>query len=148
MVLGSARRRMSEALDRSMSVLVVGSSPESRALARRLADDYDVTFVSDRSALVDGANADGVVARESRLDEGSELAALDLSADAAIVATSRDRTNLFVVQHLRSRYDVPLLVVRVNDPAREDVFSGPDVETICSADVLAPAIRTALGEAT
>ncbi|PSQ28867.1 hypothetical protein BRD06_03660, partial [Halobacteriales archaeon QS_9_67_15] len=89
-----------------------------------------------------------VVARESRLDEENELAALDLSTDAAIVATSRDRTNLFVVQHLRSRYDVPLLVVRVNDPAREGVFSGPDVETICSADVLAPAIRTALGEAT
>lgn len=147
MVLRSARRRMSEALDRPTSVLLVGSSPESRALASRLADDYDVTFVSDRPALVDGANADGIDAREARLDEGSELAALDLSADAAIVAASRDRTNLFVVQHLRSRYDIPLVVVRVNDPDREDVFTGPEVETICSTDVLAPAIRTALGEA-
>ncbi|WP_436926508.1 NAD-binding protein [Halosimplex amylolyticum] len=147
MVLGSARRRVSEALDRPTSVLVVGSSQESRALARRLADDYDVSFVSDRSDLVNGATADGIDARESRLDEGSELAALDLSADAAIVAASRDRTNLFVVQHLRSRYDVPRLVVRVNDPDREDVFTGPEIETICSTDVLAPEIRTALGEA-
>lgn len=135
---------MNGRIDGPRAVLVIGSSQESRALARHLSAEYDVRFVSDRSALVDGAKAEGIDARELQLDAGSELGTLDVSADAAIVATPRDRTNLFVVQHLRSRDDISQIVVRVNDPDREDVFAGLDVDTICSTSVLAPEISSVL----
>jgi trk system potassium uptake protein TrkA len=148
MVIGDARRRMNDALDRSTSVLILGSSRDVRALAADLSEEFDVTLVSDQPEIVSAARVDGIEAHEAALDSGTDLAALDLTADAAVVTAVRDRTNLLVTQFLRTRGEVSRIVVRVNDPAREDVFTGPDVETICSADVLAPAIRTALGEAT
>ncbi len=137
---------MTDAFDRPTTVVVVGSSHDVRALAGLLSDDYDVTFVSDRPELVSGASADGLDAHEAPLDDGSAIAALGLKADAAIVAATSDRVNLFVAQHLRTRGDISQIVVRVNDPDREDVFDGLGAETICSTDVLAPEIRSALAD--
>lgn len=144
MVLSTARRRMSEAVDRSTSVLIVGSSQDARAIAERLAasEHYEVVFGTERADLV--AQADETVdARELRFDDGG-LAALHLRVDAAVVATERDRTNLLVAQTLRARGEVGRLVVRVNDPDREELFAGLGAETVCPTDVLAPAFESAL----
>lgn len=135
---------MNGGADDSTAVLVIGTSRDAQALARHLSAEHEVHFASDRAALVDGAKADGMEASALKLDGGSELGALDLAVDAAIVATSRDRTNLLVVQHLRARSDVSQIVVRVNDPDREDAFGGLGVETICSTEILAPEISARL----
>jgi Trk K+ transport system NAD-binding subunit len=146
-VLGAARRRMSGASEAPKSVLVVGSSQDARAIAERFADrGYAVVFAADRRDLVARAG-DAVDAREVRFDDGSGLAALDLSVDAAFVAATRDRTNLLVARTLRARGEVGELVVRVNDPDREEIFADLGAETVCQTSLLAPAVETALGEA-
>lgn len=138
---------MTDALGNRDSVLVVGSTHEARALASRLADTFDVQFISDNRPLLEAAEADGLEAVYTSLDNGIDLAAVDLSADAAVVAATRDRTNLLVAQQLRTRGDVPRLVVRVNHPDRKAVFTPLGVETVCGTDVLAPAVRSSLEEA-
>jgi len=145
-VLGAARRRMTDALSGPESVLVVGSTQETRALAEHLAEGYAVTFVTDRTDLVEQAD-DRIVAREVPLSDGGALGELDLSADAAVVAAARDRTNLFVAQILEARGEVDRVVVRVNDPDRRELFSALGAETVCPTDVLAPAFESALEEA-
>ena len=147
MVIGDARRRMNDALDRSTSVLILGSSRDVRALAADLSEEFDVTLVSDQPEIVRAAHVDGIEAHEAALDSGTDLAALDLTADAAVVTAVRDRTNLLVTQFLRTRGEVSRIVVRLNDPEREDAFAELGVETICPAEVLTPEIRAALEEA-
>jgi trk system potassium uptake protein TrkA len=147
MVIGDARRRMNDALDRSTSVLILGSSRDVRALAADLSEEFDVTLVSDQPEIVSAAHADGIEAHEAALDSGTDLAALDLTADAAVVTAVRDRTNLLVTQFLRTRGEVSRIVVRLNDPEREDAFAELGVETICPAEVLTPEIRATLEEA-
>jgi len=147
MVIGDARRRMNDALDRSTSVLILGSSRDVRALAADLSEEFDVTLVSDQPEIVSAARVDGIEAHEAALDSGTDLAALDLTADAAVVTAVRDRTNLLVTQFLRTRGEVSRIVVRLNDPEREDAFAELGVETICPTEVLTPEIRAALEEA-
>jgi trk system potassium uptake protein TrkA len=147
MVIGDARRRMNDALDRSTSVLILGSSRDVRALAADLSEEFDVTLVSDQPEIVSAAHADGIEAHEAALDSGTDLAALDLTADAAVVTAVRDRTNLLVTQFLRTRGEVSRIVVRLNDPEREDAFAELGVETLCPAEVLTPEIRATLEEA-
>jgi len=140
MVLGEARRRMSGAVGSPDSVLVVGSSHDVRTLAARLDEEFAVSFVSDREDVVEGATENGLDARFAAFDDGQDLRALDLDVDAALVAADRDRTNLLLTQQLRTALGVSNLVVRVNDPSREEMFAALDVETICPSDVLTPEI--------
>ncbi len=128
-------------------VVVVGSSHETRALAARLADEFDVTFVSDRRDVLAGARAEGVDARHDTLDRESELPSWDLAADAAVVATDRDKTNMLVAQQLKTLRGVRDIVVRVNDPDREGAFAGLDVATVCGSDTLTPQVSATLEEA-
>jgi trk system potassium uptake protein TrkA len=52
-------------------------------------------------------------------------------ADAAVVATNGDNTNLVVAQVLQHRYETPTVVVRVLDPARAAFYSERGLHTIC-----------------
>jgi trk system potassium uptake protein TrkA len=124
---------------------VVGSSRETRALAVHLAERFDVTFVSDRPSLFAGL-PDGVETHQDSLDGASALAAAGLEADAAVVATDRDRTNLLVAQQLKTAAGVEQLIVRVNDPERADVFAAVGVETVSLADLMLPAVDSLLDE--
>lgn len=146
MVLGAVRRRMTDALAARRGVVVVGSSRETQALATRLAESFDVTYVSDRAGLVDAARAEGVDAHRDSLDDETDLCASDIAVDAADVATDHDRTSLLLAQRLTTSGEITDLVVRVNDPAREDAFAALGAETVCGPEVLAPEIGGALGE--
>lgn len=125
-------------------VAVVGSSRGTRALAAHLADRFDVTFVSDRQALLGGL-PENVETLSDSLDGDSALAGAGIEADAAVVATDRDRTNLLVAQQLKTASGVGRIVVRLNDPEREDVFAAAGVATVCPSDHVAPAVETLLG---
>ena len=144
MVLGVARRRL-DAASRRRTVVIVGSSRETRALAEHLSDGAAVTFVSDRTELLEGL-PEGVAGLYDPLDGETALGATGIEADAAVVATDRDRTNLLVAQQLKTAAGVGTLVVRVNDPDREDVFAAAGVATLCPSDLVAPAVDELLAE--
>ena len=52
-------------------------------------------------------------------------------ADAVVVATSGDNTNLVIGQVVEKRYAVPCVVVRVLDPARAEFYAARGMRTIC-----------------
>jgi trk system potassium uptake protein TrkA len=52
-------------------------------------------------------------------------------ADAAVVATNGDNTNIVVAQVLRARWEVPCVVVRILDPARAAFYAERGLRTVC-----------------
>ena len=52
-------------------------------------------------------------------------------ADAAVVATSGDNTNIVVGQVLQKRYGIQCVVARVLDPRRAEFFAARGLRTVC-----------------
>jgi trk system potassium uptake protein TrkA len=66
-------------------------------------------------------------------------------ADAVVVATDGDNTNLVIGQVVEKRWAVPCVVVRVLDPARADFYAARGMRTVCPTQTaiaeLAAAVR-------
>jgi trk system potassium uptake protein TrkA len=52
-------------------------------------------------------------------------------ADAAVVATNGDNTNVVIGQVLQKRYEITTVVVRVLDPARAQFYADRGMRTVC-----------------
>jgi trk system potassium uptake protein TrkA len=52
-------------------------------------------------------------------------------ADAAVVATNGDNTNIVIGQVLQKRFDIGCVVVRVLDPARAELYSTLGLRIVC-----------------
>ena len=67
-------------------------------------------------------------------------------ADAAVVATNGDNTNIVVGQVLQKRYGIGCVVVRVLDPLRADFYAKRGLRTVCptqtAISVLTDAVRS------
>ena len=73
-------------------------------------------------------------------------------ADAVVVATNGDNTNLVVAQVAQKRFDNQCVVVRVLDPARAQLFRELGLRTVCptetAIETLVESARScAIGEA-
>jgi trk system potassium uptake protein len=66
-------------------------------------------------------------------------------ADAVVVATDGDNTNLVVAQVAQKRYGIDCVVVRVLDPARAEFYAARGLRTVCptstAIDVLTESVR-------
>src|ERR671936_2054726 len=66
-------------------------------------------------------------------------------ADAVVVATNGDNTNLVIGQVAQKRFDIQCVVVRVLDPARADFYQELGLRTVCptktAIEVLTDAVR-------
>jgi trk system potassium uptake protein TrkA len=52
-------------------------------------------------------------------------------ADAVVIATNGDNTNLVVGQLAQRQFEVPCVIVRILDPARAELYDGLGLEIIC-----------------
>ena len=52
-------------------------------------------------------------------------------AQAVVVATNGDNTNLVVGQAAQRRFNVPCVIIRILDPARAALYEGFGLEIIC-----------------
>ena len=52
-------------------------------------------------------------------------------ADAAVVATNGDNTNIVIGQVLKQRYGLDTVVVRILDPARAKIYSDRGMTIVC-----------------
>ncbi len=115
-------------------MVVIGCGRVGSAVARDLAEDgWDVTAVDEKEealarlgarwsgGFVVGPGMDAEILRRAGVPE----------ADAVVVATSGDNTNLVIGQVVQKRWDVPSVVVRVLDPARADFYAARGIRTIC-----------------
>ena len=79
---------------------------------------------------------DAAVLREAGIEE----------ADAVVVSTDGDNTNLIIGQVAQKRFGIDCTVVRILDPARADFYRERGLRTICptstAIEALTEAVRT------
>ena len=117
-----------------MNAVVIGCGRVGSAVAKGLATDgWDVTVVDEsedalarlgagwRGGFVVGHGMDTTVLESAGVTE----------ADAAVVATDGDNTNVVIGQVLQRRYEIGTVVVRVLDPARAQFYAERGLQTVC-----------------
>ena len=117
-----------------MNAVVIGCGRVGSAVAKGLAaDGWDVNVVDESedalTRLGQGWRGGFVVGH------GMDVTVLERAgvadADAAVVATSGDNTNIVIGQVLQQRYDVATVVVRILDPARAKLYADRGMSIVC-----------------
>jgi len=117
-----------------VKVVVIGCGRTGSAVAKGLAlDGWEVTALDEsEDALVRlGPNWRGGFV----LGHGMDVTVLERAgmeeADAAVVSTDGDNTNIVIGQVIQKRYGIGTVVVRVLDPARATFYAGRGLNTVC-----------------
>ena len=117
-----------------MIAVVIGCGRVGSAVAKGLVSDgWDVTVVDESedalTRLGQGWRGGFVVGH------GMDVAVLEragvAAADAAVVATDGDNTNIVLAQVLQERYGVASVVARILDPARAKLYSDRGMRVVC-----------------
>lgn len=125
-----------------MRAVVIGCGRVGSAVAKGLlADGWDVTVVDEsEDALARlGVWRGGFVVghgMDTRILESAGAA----EADAAVVSTDGDNTNVVIGQVLQKRYEIATVVARVLDPARAKFYSDRGLPTICPTETAIAAL--------
>jgi trk system potassium uptake protein len=121
-----------------VKAVVIGCGRVGSSVAKGLhAEGWDVTAVDENEdALMRlGPNWPGGFV----LGHGMDTSVLERSgvdgADAAIVATDGDNTNVVIGQVLQKRYGIGTVVVRVLDPARAKFYAERGLNTVCPTQI-------------
>jgi trk system potassium uptake protein TrkA len=116
-----------------VNAVVIGCGRVGSSVAKGLAaDGWDVTVVDEaedalqrlgqwRGGFVVGHGMDVTVLERAGLAD----------ADAAVVATNGDNTNIVIGQVLQKRYEVGTVVVRILDPARAKLYADRGMSVVC-----------------
>jgi trk system potassium uptake protein len=117
-----------------MRAIVVGCGRVGSTVARTLAEEgWDVTAVDEsesalarlgerwRGGFVIGHGMDLATLRQAGIE----------NADAVVVATDGDNTNIVVAQIAQKMFDVDTVVVRLLDPARADFYESRGIDVVC-----------------
>jgi trk system potassium uptake protein len=131
-----------------MYVIVIGGGRVGYQLARHLLDRGEEVLLIEK----DGRRADWL---ESQLGsivmtgDGDEMAFLETTgierADVVMAVSGDDEDNLVALQLAKKRFNVPLTIARVNNPANVDIFKTLGVdEAISATDVLLNAMEQSI----
>jgi trk system potassium uptake protein TrkA len=134
-----------------VKLVVIGCGRVGSAVARELADDgWDVTAVDEQEEALArlGARWSGGFVVGHGMDAQILRKAGVPDADAVVVATDGDNTNLVIGQVVEKRYAVPTVVVRVLDPARADFYAARGMSTVCPTQTAISALVSSVRKAT
>lgn len=128
---------------------MIGCGRVGSGVARRLYDEgWDVVAIDEKEEALGRLGSDwrgGFV-----LGHAMDVNVLDeagiAGADAVVVATDGDNTNLVMGQIAQKRYGVGRVVVRVLDPARAEFFGSRGLHVVCpTSTAIAALSASALG---
>ena len=134
-----------------MKLVVIGCGRVGAAVSRELAaEGWDVTAVDEKEEALArlGPRWSGGFVVGHGMDTDILVKAGVPDADAVVVATSGDNTNLVVGQVVEKRWAVPCVVVRVLDPARAEFYSARGMRTICPTQTAISALTAAVRKET
>ena len=131
-----------------MKAIVIGCGRVGSSIARQLlSEGWEVTALDEkedalarlgedwRGGFVLGHGMDVDVLRAAGIEE----------ADAVVVSTDGDNTNIVIGQVAQKRFGIDCVVVRVLDPARADFYAARGMRTFCptktAIDGLTEAVR-------
>jgi len=135
-----------------VKVIVIGSGRVGSAVAIELKTvGWDVTVIDEREEALGrlgeawtgeflvGHGMDLQLLREAGIEE----------ADAVVVTTDGDNSNIVIGQMAQKQFAVPSVVVRVLDPARAEFYSSRGLNVVCptssAISTLTDAVRAAEG---
>jgi trk system potassium uptake protein TrkA len=131
-----------------MKLIVVGCGRVGSSVALQFAaEGWDVTAIDEKEEALQRLGDDWVGGYI--VGHGMETAVLREAgiedADAVVVATDGDNTNIVVGQVAQKRFGIECVVVRLLDPARAGFYSSLGMRTVCptsnAIDVLSEAVR-------
>ena len=129
---------------------MIGSGRVGSAVAQQLqGSGWDVTVLDENEdslgrlgenwtgGFVVGHGMDLQLLREAGIEE----------ADAVVVSTNGDNTNIVIAQAAQKHFQVPIVVVRVLDPARAQFYAARGLRIVCptsaAIETLVGAVRSA-----
>jgi len=135
-----------------VKVIVIGCGRVGSSVALRLREaGWDVAVIDEREEALGrlgedwtgeyyvGHGMDLPLLREAGIDE----------ADAVVVATDGDNSNLVIGQMAQKQFGVRTVVIRCFDPARAEFYTTRGLNIVCptssSIDTLTEAVRSAEG---
>ena len=134
-----------------MKAVVIGCGRVGSAVAKDLfASGWEVTAVDEsedalarlgpvwKGGFVVGHGMDASVLERAGIDQ----------ADAAVVSTNGDNTNLVIGHVLQKRYEIPCVVVRVLDPARAEFYASRGLRTVCPTETAISVLLDTVRETT
>ena len=133
----------------NLKALVIGCGRVGSAVALQLQQEgWEVTVVDENEdalsrlgdswpgAFIVGHGMDAHLLRKAGIED----------ADAVVVATDGDNTNIIIGQVAQKRFGIDCTVVRVLDPARAEFYTQRGLRTVCptstAIDVLVDAARS------
>ncbi len=127
-MIGCGRVGSSIALELDRSGWDVTAIDEREEALNRLGDSWAGGFLV-------GHGMDATLLRSAGIEE----------ADAVVVATNGDNTNIVIGQVAQKHFDVRCVVVRVLDPGRAEFYASRGLRTVCPTSnaiaVLTEAVR-------
>ena len=128
---------------------MIGCGRVGSSIARQLlSEGWEVTVVDEKEdalARLGEGWAGGFVVGHGMDVDVLRAAGIE-DADAVVVSTDGDNTNLVIGQVAQKRFDNQCVVVRVLDPARAAFYEERGLRTVCptstAIDVLTEAVRT------
>jgi trk system potassium uptake protein TrkA len=132
-----------------MKAIVIGCGRVGSSIARQLlSEGWEVTAVDEKEdalARLGEAWPGGFVVGHG-MDVDVLRAAVIEDADAVVVSTDGDNTNIVIGQVAQKRFANECVVVRLLDPARAEFYQQRGLRTVCptstAIDVLTEAVRT------
>ena len=132
-----------------MQAIIVGCGRVGSKVAKKLArSGWEVTAIDEAEealgrlgedwpgGFIVGHGMDVKVLHEAGIED----------ADAVVVATNGDNTNIVVGQVAQKRYGIDCTVVRILDPARAEVYATLGLRVVCptssAIDVLTEAVKS------
>ena len=117
-----------------MKAIVIGCGRVGSQVAKNLdAEGWNVVAVDENEEVLNrlGETWSGGFLVGHGMDIGLLRRAGIEDADAVVIATNGDNTNLVVGQLAQRRFKVPCVIVRILDPARAALYEGLGLEIIC-----------------
>ena len=121
-----------------LNALVIGCGRVGSAVALQLQQEgWDVTVIDENEDALSrlGENWPGSFIVGHGMDADLLRGAGIEDADAVVVATDGDNTNIIIGQVAQKRFDVRCVVVRILDPARARFYQERGLDTVCPTSV-------------
>ena len=119
-----------------MNAVIIGCGRVGSTVARRLQEaGWDVAVVDEDEETFDNLGPEWPSRFTTRAGHGLDTSILEevgtRSAEAVVVATDGDNSNIVIGQIAQKHFGVGCVVVRVLDPARAEFFAQQGLRTVC-----------------
>jgi trk system potassium uptake protein TrkA len=130
-----------------MKAIVIGCGRVGSSVAHALhRDGWDVVAVDEKEEALGrlGEHWDGGFVVGHAIDTSVLRRAGIEEADAVVVSTDGDNTNIVVAQIAQKRFGIDCVVVRILDPNRAEFYAAQGMRTFCPTSLAISALSEAV----